>query len=297
VTANLIATPQNTGKGTAKPQSRALGRDTKVVTITIGGNDAGFFDTAMSCVALTAKGPILSKAAPNCKSTFVTNGRDALAARIAGPVVGGTSTDPGGLTGAFAAVRAAAPQAKVFVVGYPTIMPNAANTPAKGCFRASLGGSSLRSLSMSDGFPFTNVDVAYLASIERDLDTAMRDATKRAGFTYISTLAESATHSACASSSSAYINGITLRSAGNSADVTPGGLHPNARGVAFLAQSVVPQIKDAFPKRTATATPQPSPAPASPALRWMIGLAGLLALLTVAAFVVVRSRRGTRGES
>jgi hypothetical protein len=198
------------------------------------------------------------------------------------------------LTGAFAAVRAAAPRAKVFVIGYPTIMPNAANTPAKGCFRASLGGSSLRSLSMSDGFPFTNVDVVYLASIERDLDAAMRSATHKAGFTYISTLAGSATHSACAPASSAYINGITLRSAGNSAEVTPGGLHPNARGAAFLAQSAIPQIKEAFPKKTVT--PQPSPVPASPALRWMIGLAGLLALLTVAAFVIVRLRRGTRDE-
>lgn len=294
VTANLISTPQNTGQGTARPQSEALGRDTRVVTITIGGNDAGFFSTAMSCVALTATGPILSKSAPNCRSTFVTNGKDALAARIAGPVVDGTSAAPGGLTGAFAAVRAAAPQAKVFVVGYPTIMPNPANTPATGCFRASLGGSSLRSLRMSDGFPFTNVDVAYLASIERDLDVAMRDATQKAGFTYISTLAASATHSACASSSSAYINGITLRSAANSTEVTPGGLHPNARGVAFLVRSVVPEIKNAFPRRATTPTPQPSSAPEWPVLRWTIGLVSLLALLAVAALVIVRLHRRTR---
>jgi MYXO-CTERM domain-containing protein len=150
---------------------------------------------------------------------------------------------------------------------------------------------------MTDGFPFTNVDVAYLASIEHDLDVAMRNATQKAGFTYVSTLADSATHSACAPTSSAYINGITVRSAGNATEVVPGGLHPNASGAAFLANSVIPEIRDAFPKQTVTPTPRPSPVTESPALRWTIGLVGLLALLAVAALAFVRLRRRTRGDS
>jgi hypothetical protein len=124
----------------------------------------------------------------------------------------------------------------------------------------------------------------------------MRDAAQKAGFTYISTLAASATHSACASLNSAYINGITLRSAANSTEVTPGGLHPNARGVAFLVRSVVPEIKSAFARQAMTSTPQPSSAPESPVLRWTIGVVSLLALLTVAALVMVRLRRRTHDE-
>ncbi|HEY0260387.1 MAG TPA: SGNH/GDSL hydrolase family protein [Lacisediminihabitans sp.] len=292
VTANLISTPQRTDHGTAKPQADALGRDTRVVTVTIGGNDLGFFTTATACIALSADGPIISAQKPNCKKSYVIDGKDTMAARLAGPVTSG-------LAKTFATITAAAPRAKVFVVGYPTIMPNAANTPAKGCFRAPLEGSSLPALHIDDGFPFTDVDVVYLNSLQQSLDQAMRAATERAGFTYVSTLEASAAHSPCASADASYINGISLRlnSADRALSVSPGALHPNAKGAAFLARSVIPEIERAFPVHTSTPRPQSLPAQDASPWRWAALAVGAVVLAIVALWVILWRRRRNRSVS
>lgn len=289
VSANLIGTPQKTGTGTAPPQSDALGKDTRVVTITIGGNDIGFFATATACIALSADGPILSDKLPNCRKSFVSNGKDALAARTEGPLLTGTSSRPSGLTAAFAAVKAAAPNAKVFVIGYPTIMPDAANTPAGGCYRGRVQGTTLQSVRVNDSFPFTNVDVSYLNSIQNDLDQATESAAKKAGFSYISTLDATAGNSACAASTDSYIRGITLRLHPNlSVTVGPGALHPNARGAEFLAQSVIPEIRVAF---TPTATVSPATPIVAPSFGWVGWVVAAVVLLALVLLLVLRVRR------
>ncbi|KRV50172.1 hydrolase [Wenjunlia vitaminophila] len=89
--------------GTAPPQFDALSSDTTLVTLTIGGNDAGLVGVAQDCMELN---PFASP----CKNDFVKDGVDTIAQRVdaSGPKIGAV------LDG----IHQRAPQARVLVTGY-----------------------------------------------------------------------------------------------------------------------------------------------------------------------------------
>lgn len=89
--------------GEAPPQFDALGADTTLVTLTIGGNDAGLVGVAQDCMQLDPTADL-------CKDRFTEGGVDTVAQRIEamGPKLGAV------LDG----IRARAPQARVLVTGY-----------------------------------------------------------------------------------------------------------------------------------------------------------------------------------
>jgi lysophospholipase L1-like esterase len=291
VTANVTGKPQKTRSGTAPAQLPALSPKTRVVTLTIGGNDIGFFAIATGCIALSARGPVLSTGKSNCRSTYVKNGVDSLAGRISDTLLNGNGSGTNGLTATFAAVKKAAPLAKVFVVGYPTILPNAANTPANGCFRATVTGKDVSALSIDNGLPFTTVDVGYLNSIEQSLDAATKAAAETAGFTYISALAATAAHSACASTDQSYIQGVSLRSdARLNVTLSTGALHPNARGTAFMAGLVGAAVTKAMPAKSASPAASSASGFATSPLPWIAG-GGAIVLLAIALLLTWRRRR------
>lgn len=292
-TKNLIARQQKTSDGTAPPQSDALSDSTELVTITIGGNDLGFIDLAGSCVALSRSGPIISGVAADCR-TKLEAAQATPEQRITTDVVGSAGdTSASGLTAAFAAVREKAPNAEVFVIGYPSIMPDEANTPASGCYRAEISGSSLATLKIDNGFPFTDTDVAYIRSLQEKLDEATADAADAAGFTYVSLLESTAAHSACQTDGTAFVNGITFTSSKDHTISMPAGsIHPNAAGAAFVAQTVAPLVEAAL----APPTPEPTATPSTPAsgfpLQWLfIGVAAVVVVVAVVVLTVVRRRR------
>ena len=293
-TRNLIGDVQNPGGGTNPVQTDALSADTRIVTITIGGNDLGFISLLTSCIALSRTGPTIAGSAQNCAEILETDGT--YDEKIASTVVGDSATASSGLTAAFATVRAAAPNADVFVVGYPSIMPDAANTPADGCYRADITGSSLSTFRIENGFPFTDVDVEFIRSTQEKLDAASATAAKAAGFTYVSTLASSAAHSACQADGTAYVNGVTFQSnPDNEITMPAGALHPNAAGETFLAESVLPLVEAAL---TADDDSPATPAVTLPGgAEVPIGLialgAGALVIAAVVA-VVLRRRRAPR---
>lgn len=248
-TANVISTPQRTASGTAPPQSDALGASTRVVTVTIGGNDLGFASIVSSCVALGADGPVLADPKfRTCKALYDTRGIDSLVSRIEGPVLYGSPGAPSGLTAAFAEIRRRAPHARVFVVGYPAIAPDRAHTPSGGCFRPAVLQADAAPPYPQNSFPFTATDVAYLHAVEQRLDAGTRRAAERDGFTYISLLPATEAHSACARSGAAYVNGISVERVSRSQSVTvaPGALHPNAQGVSFIARTVARAVERSF---------------------------------------------------
>jgi len=255
-TADVVSTQQKLTAASATPQIDALSRSTKVVTISIGGNDAGLFATASSCIALSATGPVLSgttkTSAANCRQNLVKRGVDTLRRAVDGPLVDGdpTTTAASGLRATFAAIKKASPAAKVFVVGYPALFPDAANTPKAGCFRPTINGLDLTGHFPKNGFPFTAVDVKYLHSIQVELDAVTQAAAIDAGFTYVSTLSDTEAHSACATRG-AYVNGITLQSTHRGRDITvaTGALHPNLVGSKFLAATASDAIRREFASR------------------------------------------------
>ncbi|RDH95783.1 GDSL-like lipase/acylhydrolase family protein [Curtobacterium sp. AG1037] len=221
------------------PQVRALSDRTRLVTITIGGNDADLFGTAASCLALSSKGPVFSgRDAPSCRSTLVRDGEDQLGVKIRSRVALSIAETLG-------AVRAAAPNAVVVFLGYPAIFPDAEHTPRGGCFRSALDLGSLAGSFPSDTFPFTDTDVRYLHGVQEELDTASADAARAAGVRFVDVFAASQAHSACATKGS-YVAGVSLEGSGNLSriDLVPGALHPNERGVAWLTGRVAAAVRD-----------------------------------------------------
>ncbi|KQM60854.1 SGNH/GDSL hydrolase family protein [Agreia sp. Leaf210] len=235
--------------GNISPQIAALSADTDVVTLTIGGNDLGFTDVIQTCLAQTADGPLLFPTQdgvflPNCNAGYAADGVDRLALKISAQVAPS-------LASTYAAIAAAAPNAKVFVVGYPSIFP--ATIPAAGCF-TTLG-------SAPNTFPFTTVDTAYLHSVEVKLDAAIQSATQTAGFTYVPSFASSFGHDACVTDGTAYVNGVLLGDGG----LQPGTLHPNTLGATFLTDSVSTALDAAFPAPIVVPTPPTPPVASGPA--------------------------------
>jgi lysophospholipase L1-like esterase len=224
---NVVSYPQDG----AAPQVDALSASTRLVTLTIGGNDADLFATASSCLALTATGPVFSgRDAPSCKSRLVHNGVDSLRASVNGPV-------RQGITSAIDAVKSAAPNADVIVIGYPAIFPSRAATPKHGCFRSALDLASLGGDFPANSFPFTNTDTRYLAGIQRDMDSVTRTVARQAGVTYVSLLKATEKRSAC-STKRALVTGVTLTASDNlqKINLAVGALHPNSAGAAYMAR-------------------------------------------------------------
>lgn len=220
------------------PQVRALSERTRLVTLTIGGNDADLFGTAASCLALSARGPVFSgRDAPSCRSTLVHDGVDDLEVRIRSRVALG-------IADTLAAVRRAAPNAEVVLVGYPAIFPDADHTPERGCFRSALDLGSLAGSFPRDTYPFTDTDVRYLHGVQEELDEVSAAAARAAGVTFLDVFPRSQAHSACATARP-YVAGVSLAGTGDLSriDLEPGALHPNGRGVAWLTARLAAALR------------------------------------------------------
>lgn len=101
---------QNTDFGAVPPQLDALSTDTTLVTLQIGGNDAGLVGLAESCLNLLPQ-PF----GTSCADTNTAGGGDVYGERVTavGPKVAAV------LDG----IHQRAPGAEVFVVGYTTYLP------------------------------------------------------------------------------------------------------------------------------------------------------------------------------
>ena len=92
-------------QGSNPAQLSALSASTDVVTMTIGGNDLGFTDILTNCALL-----------PDCRGTYGGSGLPTLTAQVSGPV-------GDAIEAALVAAAAAAPNAEIFIMGYPDILP------------------------------------------------------------------------------------------------------------------------------------------------------------------------------
>jgi lysophospholipase L1-like esterase len=113
-TADLTGS-QATPLGSVPPQFNALGPDATLVTVQIGGNDAGLVGLALSCVNLLPD-PFGS----SCAARNTAGGRDVYGERIAGLAPRIAAVLDG--------IHQRAPNARVLVVGYTTYLR------ARGCF-------------------------------------------------------------------------------------------------------------------------------------------------------------------
>jgi hypothetical protein len=179
----------------------ALSASTQVVSIGIGGNDKGLFlNTLITC---GAEDLIFPFGTP-CKNTY----GDTLAEGIAadGPVVGA----------ALRQIHSISPQAQVFVVGYPDILPQSGN-----CWPT---------------VPLTTGDTAYLNGVEQDLNSMLSSEAGANGATYVDTYTQSIGHDACKSLSVRYVEPVLPESDAFS-------VHPNEKGMAFDTSLVEASMK------------------------------------------------------
>jgi lysophospholipase L1-like esterase len=100
-TANILDTPQ----GDAAPQIDAVGHDTALVTVTIGGNDIRFTSSTFACAG---EAPI-EHCTANLDQAAISEAVKQLPAEL------GAMLD---------AVKAKAPQAKIVLVTYPRVFPS-----------------------------------------------------------------------------------------------------------------------------------------------------------------------------
>ncbi|MFD0395040.1 hypothetical protein ACFQ3Z_34020 [Streptomyces nogalater] len=98
--------------GLQAPQLNALTPNTKLVTLTLGGNDVGFTNVLTTCALVASSDP----AGSPCEKYFTAGGRDVLGERI--------NTVEGRVRDALTDIRRRSPDAKVIVVGYPALFPD-----------------------------------------------------------------------------------------------------------------------------------------------------------------------------
>lgn len=186
--------------GTNAPQFTALSSVDTLVTIGIGGNDAGLIGVAEECAKLDALWPF----GTSCKNHYTSSGSDPNVAAI-------NATGPK-VAAVLQGIHQRAPRARVLIVGYPDGLP--VN-----------GGSCWPTVPMSSG------DIKYFNGLEQQLNSVIASAAAANGATFVNTFTSSIGHDACAGSN-AWVNGIVPTSVAYP-------LHPNQAGEQNMANQVL----------------------------------------------------------
>jgi lysophospholipase L1-like esterase len=195
-----FTTPQFPG---VAPQLDALSSSTRLVTLTIGGNDENVFVNAVT--ACGAAGATTAGQGNPCQRTYGNTFVNTI----------NNSTYPN-LLKALAAVRLKAPRARVAISGYLQILP-----PTRGCYPI---------------VPVASGDVPYLNGIEAALNDAVRRAASRTGVTFLDESATSAGHDACQPIGTRWVEPIV-----GSTNYIP--VHPNALGEQAMADRALAVLK------------------------------------------------------
>ena len=196
--------------GTNPPQFDALDKNTKVVSLGIGGNDIDFSTIVENCLASSPSGP--TRVGQTCKSYYTSGGVDQLAAVI-------SATAPKVAAVITGIRQRAASGVKIFVMGYPALLPATGN----GCFPQ---------------MPITTTDVPYLRQVALELNGMLRSVANANSATFVDTYTSGLPFNACTSASTRYVEPIIP---GNPA--AP--VHPNARGMAHDAELLTAAIQKA----------------------------------------------------
>ncbi len=188
---------------TAEAQLDALGDDVDLVTLGIGGNDIGFGEIILTCAIHSLVLPITAP----CRDHYNRNG-DELGARI-------EATAPK-VAAVLAAIRQRAPAARILVVGYPVILPDR----GPGCWPL---------------VPIAVGDVAWLRTVQGQLNAMLAAEAAKAGATFVDTYSSSVGHDVCRLPGRKWVEGFVP-----TAPASP--VHPNASGMANTAAQVLDSV-------------------------------------------------------
>ncbi|WP_262060542.1 SGNH/GDSL hydrolase family protein [Streptomyces sp. STR69] len=196
-------------RGSKPPQIDALTPDTKLVTLTLGGNDVGFSGVLATCARLASS----DRDGSPCERYFTADGKDVLEERVA--------TMEGRVHDVLADIRRRSPHAKMIVVGYPALFPD--------------DGVSCPEV------PFAKGDFAYLRDTTKKANRALaRQAVAAgAGTSFADTYTPTIGHDMCRPRAERWIE--SLSPAANTMAA-----HPNSLGQSAMAASALWQIYKPF---------------------------------------------------
>ncbi|MFJ8544349.1 SGNH/GDSL hydrolase family protein [Streptomyces sp. NPDC093586] len=191
-------------QGSKPPQINALTPNTKLVTLTIGGNDVGFTNVLATCALVKSSDPDGSP----CKRYFTT-GKDVLGERI--------NTVEGRVRDVITDIRRRSPDAKIVVVGYPALFPD----NGVGCAEV----------------PFARQDFAFLRDTTLKLNRALarRAAAGGTGVSYADTYAPTVGHDMCQPRDRRFIESLAPAAGSMAA-------HPNGYGQLMMAAATYDRI-------------------------------------------------------
>ncbi|MER7704756.1 SGNH/GDSL hydrolase family protein [Kitasatospora sp. NPDC097605] len=208
---------QSTEGGSNPPQLDALTPATRLVTLGIGGNDAGFMDVVGQCAKENLvdafRGLVGSdRAAAPCRDSYAAaDGGDQVQKQVdaAGDRLGRQ----------LAEIKHRSPQARVYVVGYPSLLPAdpASCVPVLGSAVAS-------------------GDIGFLMEKERQLNTMLKRRAEAAGAVFVDLAGPSAGHDMCAGEDARWVE-PPFPAHGLAA------IHPNAKGQEGAAEAVLKAVR------------------------------------------------------
>ncbi|MEU9045870.1 MULTISPECIES: SGNH/GDSL hydrolase family protein [unclassified Kitasatospora] len=212
-----LTAAQDTGNGSNPAQLDALSADTRLVTLGIGGNDAGFMEVVTECakdnLMDVVKGVIKqTRAASPCRDHYSSaDGADEVQHKVdaAGDRLGGILQD----------IKRRSPQARVYVIGYPTLLP----VEPSGCLPV-LG----KTVAVSD--------LGFLSEKEQQLNGMLKKHAEAAGAVFVDTAGPSAGHDMCAGEDQRWVE-PPFPARG----MAP--IHPNAKGQEAVAGVVLKALR------------------------------------------------------
>ena len=198
--------------GTNAPQFDRLTPTTDLVTVGIGGNDAGIASAGLDCLNLLPVDNAVSATGPGlplggCRAKYVKDGVDQLSLRI--------QQSEAKLVAAFRAIRQIAPHARILAVDYMAVVP------AHACYPR---------------VPATETDIAYIHDKFVELNAMVERAAARGGAEFVDTYAVTGGHDLCQGPFERYaevfgpsVNGVAVG--------VPA--HPNSAGARAQADAVL----------------------------------------------------------
>lgn len=195
--------------GTNPPQFDVLNADAKLVTVGIGGNDAGLVGVAIKCLELG----LLAPTGTACRNFYAPGGNDAITARIAATALR--------IDAVLQGIHRRSPRARVAIVGYPAVAPQ--------------GGSGCYPL-----VPLSPDDLRYLDGLLRRINAMIKTQAATNDAEYVDTYDDSIGHDVCKIVGTRWFEGLVPMSLAYP-------VHPNALGEASMAGSVLRVLRGPRP--------------------------------------------------
>jgi lysophospholipase L1-like esterase len=221
-------------------QISAIPVHTKTITLTIGGNDAGFSSVLASCIRakigpITVFPHVLQSSKDGCHNNASITGAvsarlHALAGQSGGATTGASRTPIVAVTKLLAGIHARAPQAHIYLLGYPALF---------GAFSGSchIGNVNVKRVPLFGNvrvaIDITAADARWLNTVAGQLNDVLQQSVTaaRVPATFVAVTSRFAGHRLCDSSTSwiAAVSG-TADAKAHTAQLSPDVFHPTASG-------------------------------------------------------------------